>query len=149
MAFNRHLQVKNNLLDKNVKPEDNEWGLYLDANNLYGYSMSRPLPTGGFKMFDNEEDLKNRESYLLNLIKNYDIDNDTKGYAFNVNVTIPKEKHDYLNGYCPFPELKIPEDEMVSNFNKKAFNATHKGKFKSSKKLILDLCDKKKLYCSY
>ena len=33
--------------------------IYLDANNLYGYAMSKFLPTGGFKWIDPEEfDLK-------------------------------------------------------------------------------------------
>ena len=31
---------------------------YLDANNLYGWAMSNPLPTGGFKWME-EEDLRN------------------------------------------------------------------------------------------
>ena len=29
--------------------------IYLDANNLYDYSMSKFLPTGGFKQIDPKE----------------------------------------------------------------------------------------------
>ena len=28
---------------------------YLDANNLYGWAMSKPLPTHGFKLMDDTE----------------------------------------------------------------------------------------------
>ena len=36
--------------------------LYLDANNLYGWAMSQPLPTGGFQW---EKDCKNYRKQLL------------------------------------------------------------------------------------
>ena len=138
MAFNRYLHVENTVLNKDYKGE-NEYGLYLDANNLYGYAMSRPLPTGNFKIYN--ENINENE--IIEMIKNYNIDSNPKGYLFNVDIHIPEDKHSYLNGYCPCPELKEPLENMISNFNKNAYKASHKGKFKSSKKLILDLCDKK------
>ena len=38
--------------DKN-KPR--KYLMYLDANNLYGYAMSQPLPTGFMRFLDDEE----------------------------------------------------------------------------------------------
>ena len=32
--------------------EDTTYLQYLDANHLYGWAMSQPLPTGGFKWVD-------------------------------------------------------------------------------------------------
>ena len=36
--------------------------IYLDANNLYGWAMSKPLPTHGFKWM-NEEELEDWRSF--------------------------------------------------------------------------------------
>ncbi len=140
MAFNRHLKANNNLQDQSVNLDDNWFAAYFDANNLYGFSMSRPLPTGNFNLFENLS--VKQDNDLLQVIKNYDIDNNKTGYILDVDIHIPKDKHDYLNGYCPCPELKTPTEDIVSEFNKNAYNASHNGKFKSTKKLILDLSDK-------
>ena len=39
--------------------------IYLDANNLYGRAMSKPLPTHGFKWMNEEEleDWRNLAAY--------------------------------------------------------------------------------------
>ena len=58
---------------------------YLDANNMYGWAMSQPLPTGGFKWIDDLSRFtpdeigrfakRGRKGYLLkvdvNTLKNY------------------------------------------------------------------------------
>ena len=59
---------------------------YLDANNLYGWAMSQPLPTGKFKWVE----VKPNE--IRKLIKCKD-----KGYLLEVNVKYPKELHDSHN----------------------------------------------------
>ena len=53
-----------------------EYLIYLDANNLYGWAMSQPLPTGGFKWFDNHDDFD-----VLSIS-----DNNSKGYILEVDL---------------------------------------------------------------
>ena len=56
---------------------------YLDANNLYGWAMSQPLPTGGFRWVDIKPD---EISTLVN--------SSEKGYLLS---RYPRELHDYHN----------------------------------------------------
>ena len=58
---------------------------YLDANNLYGWAMSKKLPVNGFKWTDSTE--INEE-----FIKNYN-ENDNKGYILEVDVRYLKRLH--------------------------------------------------------
>ena len=84
-------------------------GSYLmdvDANNLYGYAMSKKMPTDNFQWI--EDLLIFTEDY----IKNYDKNSDT-GYLLVVDVTYPKdlyEKHKYL----PFLPEKIKLIKVLS-----------------------------------
>ena len=59
---------------------------YLDANNLYGWAMSQPLPTGGFRWVDVKPD---EISKLVNYSE--------KGYLLEVDVAYPRELRDYHN----------------------------------------------------
>ena len=59
---------------------------YLDANNLYGWAMSQPLPTGGFRWVDVSLDEINE------LVNHKD-----HGYLLEVDVAYPRELHDYHN----------------------------------------------------
>ena len=63
---------------------------YLDANNLYGYAMSQPLPTGGFKWVDVNP------NEISELTTRTD-----KGCLLEVNVSYPKELHN-LHNDLPF-----------------------------------------------
>ena len=54
--------------------------IYLDANNLYGYAMSKFLPTSGFKWIDPKKFLLNK--YTRNSLK---------GCALEVDLECPKE----------------------------------------------------------
>ena len=59
---------------------------YLDANNLYGWAMSRPLPTGGFRWANVHPD---EVSELANRSK--------CGYLLEASVAYPSEPHYYHN----------------------------------------------------
>ena len=73
---------------------------YLDANNLYGWAMSQPLPTGGFHWFEFDEcrDLKT-------IVNELDRRKD-HGYLLEVDVRYPRELHDYHND-LPFMHAKM------------------------------------------
>ena len=69
-----------------VPREPTRYLQYLDANNLYGWAMSQPLPTRGFKWVDVKPD---EISKLVN--------SSEKGYILEVDVRYPGELHDYHN----------------------------------------------------
>ena len=85
-ANNKHMKNYNN-------NEESSYIQYLDANNLYGWAMSKKLPVNGFKWLDND---KINEKF----IKNYN-ENDRKGYILKVDVKYPKKLHD-LHSDLPF-----------------------------------------------
>ena len=61
--------------------EESSFLQYLDANNLYGWAMSQPLSTGGFKWVTPDEIAECSD----------------KGYLLEVDVKYPKELHDLHN----------------------------------------------------
>ena len=79
-----------------------EYLQYLDANNLYGWAMSQPLPTEGFKWVDIREDIEPRKAIDM-LVRNTD---PRYGYLLEVDVQYPKELHDHRND-LPFMCEKI------------------------------------------
>ena len=67
--------------------EESSYIQYLDANNLYGWAMSKKLPVNGFKWIDNNKMAE--PAINEDFIKNYHENND-KGYIFEVDVKHPK-----------------------------------------------------------
>ena len=74
---------------------------YLDANNLYGWTLSQKLPVNGFKWVKQKKTIEYNEDF----IKNYD-ENSNERYFLEVDIDYPKELLN-LHGDLPFlPELK-------------------------------------------
>ena len=98
--------------------EESSYIQYLDANNLYGWVMSKKLPTNGFKWLNSN---KINEEF----IKNYN-ENDIKGYILEVDVKYPKRLHE-LHGDLPFLSERMEVNKckkFVCNlFNKKKYVA--------------------------
>ena len=51
-AVHRYAEANNKYIDKFYPNVPSSYIQYLDANNLYGWAMFQPLPTGGFKWVD-------------------------------------------------------------------------------------------------
>ena len=49
---NRYSKANNNYLKSYDPKQESKHIIYLDANNLYGYAMSKFLPTNGYKWID-------------------------------------------------------------------------------------------------
>ena len=76
--------------------EDSSYIQYLDANNLYGWAMSKKLPVNGFRLLDSDKINEINEEF----IKNYN-ENNNKGYILEVDVKYPKRLHE-LHSDLPF-----------------------------------------------
>ena len=82
-----------------------------DANSLYGWAMSRCLPTKNFK-FMNETDIHLiNENDVMNLKDKGDI-----GYVFEVDLLYPDELHDTHSAYPLAPESVFVSESMLSPF---------------------------------
>ena len=73
-SIHRYAKANNKYMKIYNKDEESSYIQYLDANNLYGWVMSKKLSVNGFRWPDS--DVINEE-----FIKNYN-ENDNKGYIF-------------------------------------------------------------------
>ncbi len=98
---------------------------YLDANNLYGWAMSRPLPVKDFEWMD-ESELKSWR---------------TKSCILEVDLEYPEELHDLHNEYPLAPErLQINKvEKLVPNLRDKKKYVLHHENLKLYLRLGLKL----------
>ena len=101
-AENKYLEIKNKqIMVEGYDPDkQNSYILYLDANNLYGWAMSQPLPTGDFRWEDCDK--------LAESILEHPTDR-PEGYILEVALESPKELPEEHNAYPPAPERDGPE----------------------------------------
>ena len=112
----------NNKYIQNYNNEESSYIQYLDANNLYGWAMSKMLPVNGFKWLNTSE-----TSNKINedFIKNYNENND-KSYILEVDVKYPKRLHEVHSDLLFLSEQMevIKCKKLVCNlFNKKKYVA--------------------------
>ena len=81
---------------------------YLDANNLYGWTMSQKLPINDFKWIKQEKLSKFNEDFIENYGENGNI-----GYFLEADIDYPKELFN-LHKDLPF----LAESKKVNNVEK-------------------------------
>ena len=123
----RYAQANNKYMPSFDASKPSSFIAYLDANNLYGWAMSKNLPTHGFKWMSNDE---------LN-------DWRTTPSILEVDLEYPKELHDLHNDYCLAPESIKPEGsdvaKLIPNLNDKKKYVVHYENLKQYESLGLKI----------
>ena len=129
-SIHRYAKANNKYMKNCNNNEESSYIQYLDANNLYGWEMSKKLPVNGFKWIDNNEtaepsSLERSAKHVRNeeFIKNNN-ENDKKGYILEVDVRYPKKLHD-LRSDLPF----LPERMEINKYKKLVCNLYDKKKY--------------------
>ena len=116
-AVRKYASANNKYMGDKFNPkEDTTYLQYLDANNLYGWAMSQPLPTVGFRWADTEPNEISELSALTD-----------KGYILEVDVSYPQELHDEHND-LPFMCERIEingVEKLVPNLRDKKNYVIH------------------------
>jgi hypothetical protein len=98
----RYAHANNTYMGDAYDPKkDTSFITYLDANNLYGWAMSKPLPVGGFRWLMEDELTARPEDRGLwtSLHPSF----------LEVDLEYPEELHDHFNDFVPAPDNIVPE----------------------------------------
>ena len=94
-VFKRFARANNKFMKNFDETQKSTFLVYLDANNLYGWAMSQPLPVADFAWM-NEEELENWEKFVKE---------EGKGCILEVDLLYPRELHDLHNDFPLAPEI--------------------------------------------
>ena len=98
MISHRHAEANNPYMGESyTEDKEHSYISYLDANNLYGWAMSQPLPCGDFKWSEERD--------VSKLIAQY-ADNESAGCIVKCDLKYPAELHDLHNDYPLAPGLQ-------------------------------------------
>lgn len=136
MITQKHARANNKYVEGYDPTSPSSYLMYYDANNLYGWAMSQPLPSGLMRWLD-EDEIKYFDLHKLS------VDSD-KGYMLEVDLEYPKELHESHNSYPLAPSHKTVDDDELSPYSKGLYNDLYDGQRKrpKTKKLIPTLGNK-------
>lgn len=138
-AGKRYVKANNKYLADFDPEKPTSFLLYIDARNLYGHSMSEPLPWRNFHLI--EMNTHPADFQYLSEKKNI-LQLDSYGekcYFYSVDGYFDPAYHDYLKEYPFFPEnIDIPK-EMFSEFQQRTYS---EGDLKPGTRLLSTLLPK-------
>ena len=140
----RHSKANNPMVPDFDEKKPTTFVTYLDANNLYGWAMCKPLPTGNFKWNSpkqNDELLKS----LAGVAKGR---SPLEGMILEVDLEYPAELHDHHNDYPLAPQSLKIECDWQSDYCR-AMRDKHNISTGSVPKLVTTLRNKTKYVLHY
>ena len=134
MVSKRYAKANNPRVEGYDPAQPTNYITYLDANNLYGWAMSLPLPKKGFhwkRVMPTEEQIMPMKW------------NSKKGWILEVDLEYPAHLHDAHNDYPLAPEKKAIRQEQLSEYQQ-LLTVEHDLTPPNTEKLLLMLEDKEK-----
>ena len=110
----KHSKANNKYLKNYGSTKKNIFIMYFDANNLYGWEMTKYLPYGNFRWMTKNE----INNFDLGLVK----ENSLIGYILEVHLEYPNELHDSHNDYPLAPEKLKNNSDMLSKYSSSIAN---------------------------
>ena len=107
MVSKRYAKANNPYVPGYDPTKEKIYIMYFDANNLYGWAMSKPLPKRDFKwkrVMPTEEDIIKKKENAKN------------GWILDVDLEYPKELHEEHNSFPLAPEKKQVKNEWMSEY---------------------------------
>ena len=132
MVSKRYAKANNLLVDGYNPSKEKKYIMYLDANNLYGWAMSKPLLKSNFKwkrMMPTEEEILNKK------------ENGKTGWILEVDLEYPRELHEEHDSFPLAPEKKVVTKEWMSPYQRRLIKDLDLNP-PDGKKLLLTLQDK-------
>lgn len=119
----RYAKANNKYMDDYNDEDESKYLMYLDANNLYGYSMMQHLPIGNYKWCN--------KVFTVDDIMRIP-DDCSYGYIFEVDLDYPQYLHDKHKDYpflaenCKVPHSKNDMKLLLTLFDKKNYVVHYK-----------------------
>ena len=129
---NRYSKAKNKCLKSYDPKQESKHIIYLDANDLYGYAMSKFLPTSRLKW------IGSKEFELINYTSKI-----SQGCDLEVNLECAKEIKELHTDYLLAPDKIEIKTEMLSNYQLKIADL-YNIPIGNVKKLVSNFFDKEK-----
>ena len=113
MVSKRYAKANNPLIEGYDPSKPTTYIPYLDANNLYGWAMSQPLPTGGFQWVAACALAQLAKDITEQRLRRADT---REGYILEVDLEYPGELHNAHNAYPLAPERMDVKKEWLSEY---------------------------------
>ena len=136
MVSDRHAQANNQYMENYNNEEPTSFIQYLDANNLYGWAMSQPMPVGGFEWV-------NYTDQILETPADADC-----GFILEVDLNYPSQLHTAHNDYPLAPEKLKVEKHWMSPYQHRLIDELGITSFETEK-LVPNLMDKSRYVLHY
>ena len=113
-TIHRYAKANNKYMKDYDKNEESSYLKYLDANNLYGWTMSQNLPVNNF------DGIEDTFQFNEDFIKTYNEERN-EGYFLEVDIQYPETLHELHNNLSFLPErMKIEKvEKLVTNLRDK------------------------------